>query len=280
MTKYHRNILIDKRTSCTTDQAAALLLKRRSWDPIYLDKNPDADPEVVHEQFMEWLDISIFEELMEERDGLLMELDDALGDSGSTRDEAQVTLCKERIVQCDDTIRRAHLILCDIDGELAKGAQSRLIKDPVAAESTGQIRLTLASLKQWAEGNKYLTMPLDASTVQIAPPPRLDPEFDESLLNQVKGMKQKSACSFLITFAILLDAFLERAASGFKEEGGVDPNKAAIAKLICKMSRVGAGGSRYLHGQSVTSIEERLKEVIRVSAIAVTLARAKAQESK
>lgn len=276
MTKYYRNILIDQRTSCTTDQATAILLGRRSWDPIYHDQNPDADPEEVHEQFMEWLDISIFEDLMDERDGYLIALDDALGDEENKRNEVQVALCRERIVQCDDTIRRAKLILCDIDDELAKGAQSRLRKNQAATDKSGQVHLTLSSLKEWAKDQNYLAMAIEVSPVQIAPPARNGSEIDEPLLNSKGAMTAKSASSFLITFRVLLEAFLEKAGPQYKSESGSDMNKEAVATLISKMSEPGARRDKYFPGQSVSSIEARFKEVIKASTSALDIARAKA----
>lgn len=280
MTQYYRDILIDQQTSWTINQAVALLLGRRSWDPIYRDQNPDADPEEVREQFMEWLDISIFEDLTEERDDILSALDDALGDEENKRDEVQVTLCRERIVQCDDTIRRAKLILCDIDDELAKGAQSRLIKDPVAAEKTGQVRLTLSSLKQWASGRDYLTMPLDATQTQNASPAHLGTEIDEPLVDPEGGMSAKSAKSFLITFAVLLEQFVARTGMDYVSESGTGFNEQKIIELLCEKSLPGARKGQYLDDQSVTSIKGRLQKVIDAAVNAALLQRAKPQKVK
>ena len=275
MSKYHRNILIDQRTSCTTDQAVALLLGRRSWDPIYRDQNPDADPEEVHEQFMEWLDISIFEDLTEERDDILSALDDALGDEENKRDEVQVTLCRERIVQCDDTIRRAKLILCDIDDELAKGAGSRLIKDPVAVVKTGQVHITLASLKRWAEGRDYLSLPLNATQAQSASPARLGTEIDEPLLDPEGGMSPTSARSFLVTFAVLLDEYVKATGKQFIADNGTGIVEERIATHLNRMSLPGARSGHFLYAQGVSVIETRIKSVISEASYAAVKARAK-----
>lgn len=278
MAQYYRDILIDQRTSCTPDQAVAFLLGRRSWDPIYQDQNPDADLDEVHELFTGWLEITIFEDLMEERDGILSDLDDALGDEENERDEAEVALCRDRIVQCDDTIRRAKLILCDIDDELAKGGQSRLIRDPVAAEKTGQVRLMLSSLKQWAEGRDYLTISLDGTQVRRAPPVLISP--DESLLNSKGGMSQKSAKSFLVTFAVLLEQFVEKVGNPFIAESGTGPNKQKIIELLSEKSLPGARLGRFLTDQSVGSIKARISEVLDASIDAVSKARANSSKSK
>ncbi len=279
MTKYYRNILIDQRTSCTTDQATAILLGRRSWDPIYHDQNPDADPEEVHEQFMEWLDISIFEDLMYERDGYLIALDDALGDEENKRNEVQVALCRERIVQCDDTIRRAKLILCDIDDELAKGAQSRLRRDNVATDKSGQVHLTLSSLKEWAKGRDYTAMAIEVSPVQIAPPALNGSEIDEPLLNSKGGMTAKSARSFLVTFAVLLEQFVVVTKKDYLSESGTGINEQRIIKLLCEKSRPGGYKGHFLDDQSVSSIKGRIKQVIDASTSAFGIAKAKALKS-
>ncbi len=280
MTKYHRNILIDQRTSCTPDQAVAFLLGRRSWDPIYQDNNPDADPDEVQELFTGWLDISIFEDLMEVRDGILSDLDDALGDEDNKRNEVQVTLCEERIVQCDDTIRRAKLILGDIDDELAKGAQSLLRKDPVAAEKTGQVRITLPSFKQWASGRDYLSTPTTAQSNQDSPPAQNSAEVDEPLLDRKGGMAPKMTRSFLVTFAVLLEQFVEKTGKQYVSESGTGMNEAKIIELLSEKSRPGARKGHFLDDQSISSIKSRITKAIEAATDAVTVARAKTAKSK
>lgn len=275
MAQYYRDILIDQRTSCTPDQAVAFLLGRRSWDPIYQDQNPDADLDEVHEQFMEWLDIAIFEDLMEERDGILSDLDDALGDEENERDEDQVTLCRDRIVQCDDTIRRAKLILCDIDDELAKGGQSRLIRDPVAAEKTGQFRLMLSSLKQWAAGRNYLSMPLDASSTLAAPPALNTSDYVEPLLDPDGGMSPTSAKNFLVTFAVLLDEYVKATGKQFIADNGTGIVEERIATHLSSKSLPGAREGHFLYAQGVSVIETRIKSVISEASYAAVKARAK-----
>lgn len=274
MTKYYRNILIDQGTSCTADQAVALLLGRRSWDPIYHDKNPDADPTEVHEQFMEWLDVSIFEDLMEERDGLLMELDDAL----EGKNAGKITACRERIVKCDDTIRRAKMILCDIDDELAKGAESRLRKNQAATDKSGQVNLTLSSLKEWAEDRNYLATAIEVSPVQDAPPAQNDPEIDEPLLNSKGGMTAKSTRSFLATFAVLLEQFVERTGKEYVSESGTGIKEQKIIELLSQKSRPGAYKGHFIDDQSITSIKLRIAKVIDASSGAIIKARAKASK--
>lgn len=275
MAQYYRDILIDQRTSCTPDQAVAFLLGRRSWDPIYQDKNPDADPDEVHELFTGWLDISIFEDLMEERDGILSDLDDALGDEENKRDEVQVALCRERIVQCDDTIRRAKLILCDIDNELAKGAQSLLRKDPVAAEKTGQVRFTLPSFKQWASGRDYFSASIDTPSNQDAPPALNTSDYVEPLLDPDGGMSPTSAKNFLVTFAVLLDEYVKATGKQFIADNGTGIVEERIATHLSSKSLPGAREGHFLYAQGVSVIETRIKSVISEASYAAVKARAK-----
>lgn len=280
MAQYYRDILIDQRTSCTPDQAVAFLLGRRSWDPIYEDKNPDADLDEVHELFTGWLEITIFEDLMEERDGILSDLDEALGDEENERDEAEVALCRDRIVQCDDTIRRAKLILCDIHDELANGAGSELRKVQDVTDKSGQVHITLSSLKKWAKGRNYLATPIEVSPGQDAPPARNGPEVDEPLLNPKGGMSPKSTQSFLVTFAVLLEQFVDRTGMDYVSESGTGFNEQRIIELLCEKSSPGARKGQYLDDQSVTSIKSRIKLIIDAAVNAVMLQRAKPQRVK
>lgn len=280
MTKYHRDILIDQRTSCTKDEAAAILLGRRSWDPIYKDSNPEDDPEEVHDQFMAWLDISIFDALTEERDDILSALDDALGDDENTRDETQVTLCRERIDQCDNTIRRAKLILCDIDDEIAKGANSKLRQDSAQTQTSGRTHITLSSLKAWAVGQDYLSKPLDVSPAQPEPPARIGTEVDEPLLDKKGWMRPKSASSFLVTFAVLLEQFVAKAGPKYGSSGGTGINKQAIIDLLSEESSLVNRVGQYLDDQSRASIKARIGLVIDAAVNAVQLQRDKPQKVK
>jgi hypothetical protein len=310
VTSYHRDILIDTRTSCSKDEAVAILLGRRSYDPIYRDLHPDGDPEQRDQEFTDWLDLSIFEELVDDRDGILCELDEATENHDLSRIEA----CQKRIVQCDDTIRRAKLILCDIDDELAKGAASTLrsvsvqIPDPFnttpitlgdlvnelakgatskmrpvsthVAEISGTTQITISSLKQWAKGRDYLTAPLDAAPMQPVPPaPDVDAD-DEPLLTAKGGMTPKSAKSFLVTFYILLEQFVAVTKKDYVDESGTGMNKQAIINLLWEKSLPDARHGHFLPDQSIASIKKRLTKVIEKSASLTALQRAKARRSK
>lgn len=273
MTQYYRDILIDPRTSCTRDEAAAILLGRRSYGPIYQDHNADEDPGEVRERFMEWLDISIYEELLDERDGYLIALDAAL----ENKNQVDIDACKERIVQCDETIRRTKQILCDIDDELAKGTESRLRKDQAETKKLGRVHLTLSSLKEWAsdKGMTPTPIPTQPAQLQSAPPARNSPETDEPLLNSKGGMSQKSAQSFLVTFALLLEQFVARTGKEFKSDSGNDLNKAAIIALLHDNSLPEGRLKHFLRDQSVASIKKRLGEVMEVSTLTTATQRGK-----
>lgn len=291
---YHHNILIDPRTSCSKHEAAAILLNRRTYDPIYRDLNPDEDPEERDAQFMDWLDISIFDELLEDRNGVLAELDDARDEN----DQAKIDACRKRVVECDDTIRRAKQILCDIDDELAKGALSELravsVQNPdtfyatppslgdmvnelakgailksrpvstYIAELSSTTQITLSSLREWSSDRDYLKLPLDATPAQPVPPaPTVDAE-DEPLLTKKGGMTPTSTKSFLVTFAVLLEEFLKLAGSKFGSTGGEDMNLKEVASLLSEKSlkRNDKRKGVFLDRQGVSTIEERIKTVV------------------
>jgi hypothetical protein len=274
MAKYHHDILVDPRTSCTKDEAAAILLGLRSLDPIYQNPNPQADPDEVREQFMDWLNTSIFEVLIEERDGFQSDLVDAQEENNPD----EIAACKERIVHCDDTIRRAKLILCDIDHELEKGNRSTLKKDKAASEESGQVHITLTSLKAWAAGRDYLLKPLNVTQAQAVPAIPSSDESDEPLLNSEGGMNQRNAKGFLITFAVLLEQFVARTGNQFISEGGEGVNKQPLIQFLCDKSLGMDAKGHFLDGQSVASIKKRISKVIEESGKAVLQKRPKPPE--
>lgn len=272
---YHHDILIDPRTSCTRDGAVAILLGRSSFDPIYENHNPQDDPVKVREQFMEWLDLSIFTELVDERDGLLSKLEDAREGNNTGNNTGEITACRARIVQCDNTIQRAKLILCDIDDELAKGALSKLRLDSVIRETSSEVHITLSSLKNWAKDRDYQTMSLEASPTQAAPESRNSPESDEPLLDPDGGMSATAARSFLVTFAVLLEEFVLATGKKFIAENGTGIVEERIAKHLSSKSSSGTGSRSFLYGQGVSVIETRVKSVISEASNAAVKIRAR-----
>ncbi len=261
MKNFRRHILIDPRTSCSRDEATAILLGRRFYDPIYPDHNPEGDPTEVQEQFMEWLDLSVFEQLIDERDRILMELDNAT----KAKDKERIAACDARIVGCDETIRRAKLILCDIDDELAKGQESALRIDHNASEEAGQVQITLSSLKAWSVGRDYQSVAVDASLVQPAPPAQDNVEEDEPLLNAKGGMSPTSARSFLVTFAVLLEQYQKTLSPLRKSDTGSGINVKQVAFLLQNNSLPGARAKHFLKGQKESSIEARINKIIQVA---------------
>lgn len=276
MTNYHRNILIDTRTSCSKDEAVAILLGRRTDDPIYGDLSEDCDPVERQEHFMDWLDLSIFEELVDERDDILWELEHAT----ENHDLATIEACQKRIVQCDNTIRRAKLILCGIDDELAKGAASELRAITTQDPETSATQITMSSLSAWSKDKTFVTAPLDAAPMQPVPPaPHVDAD-DEPLLTAKGGMTPKSAKSFLVTFYILLEQFVAVTKKDYVDESGTGMNKQAIIDLLWEKSLPDARHGHFLPDQSIASIKKRLAKVIEESASLTALQRAKALRSK
>ncbi len=277
MAAYFRDILIDPRTSCTRDEAVAIILGRRTFDPIYRDLNPGDDPEEVQERFMEWLDLSVFETLMDERDGILMEMDDALEEP---RNQKVIDDCKARISDCDEVIRRAKRIFCDIDDEIAKGPQGLLRLDLAATEKTGQPQITLSSIRAWKEKHDYKATTIDTNRTQDAPPERTSTGGDEPLLNAKGGMSPTMTRGFLVTFAVLIEELINASGNKFLAESGNTVNLQALAEHLNKMSMPGARKGHFLKGQAVSTNELRINAAIQAAADALGTQRAKALKSK
>lgn len=262
MTNYYRSILIDQRTSCTRDEAAAILLGRRTFDPIYQNLNDDADPEEVHLEFMDWLNLSIFSDLIDERERIQMELDDAL--ELDEKDKNKIGVAKVRIMQCDTTIRKAKQALCDIDDELAKGSDSQLRLDKDATEKLNKPCITLSSLKAWAEKRPKPNESEYASHIQPVPPENKSlPEGP--LLDAKGGMSQTTTKNFLVTFDVLVQAFLDVTGGEFRGEGGIGMNAQKLAKHLSSRSWTGASSGKILGGQTVNTLEARFKVASAVS---------------
>lgn len=276
MKNYHHHILIDSRTSCSRDEAAAILLGRRTYDPIYPDSNPGGDTVKIYEKFMEWLDISIFEVLSEERDDIALDLDDAI----DIKNQQKIDECRYKIMKCDDTIRRAKLILCDIDDELAKGTQSRLRIDQLQTKQSGKIHITFTSLKAWSSESTYSTQDVEAAKAQPSMPDQRVAGQEEPLLNSKGGMSPTMANSFLVTFALLLEAFMLKTGNVNKSESGTGIKLNELASHLNKISLPGGREGTFLDGQSVSSIETRINAVLEVSTHKLSDKRISARKSK
>ncbi len=189
MEKYYGDILIDHRTSCTRDEAAAIVLGIRTFDPIYPDLNSGADPDAVNGEFIEWLTTPLIEDLKNDRDIRVRELEDASGDQpeGTTAEnEKLIEGLQARILAIDEAIRQAKQILCDIDDELARGSKSmlRIDKDETAKCKTTCI--TLNSLKDWSNAKRKQEVEIAGSFLKAAQlaKPALP---SEPLLDKVEG---------------------------------------------------------------------------------------------
>ena len=256
MASYYPNILVDPRTSCTRDEAVAILLGRRSLDPIYQDLNPEGDAEEVHANFMEWLDISILEELLDERDSAVTELADALDED--PRSQGKIDACRSKILTCDDAIRQAKQVLCDIDDELAKGSESKLRVDQDTTTSHQRPYITLSSLKVWSNSRIEGAAPKKSEAFEQPAPPANPATPCEPLLDKKGGMSKTTAQNFLVTFSILLDAFVEKCGTTYLSADGSGLNEELLATFIRDRSLPGARKKRYLGGQSVSVIETRI----------------------
>jgi hypothetical protein len=267
MASYYQDILIDLRTSCTKSEAVAIMLGIRTFDPIYQNRNDEADRSEVYEHFMEWLDISIFEHLQDERTSALSDLEDARNDE--KKDQGKIGGCRSKILACDERIRQAKQYLCDIDDELAKGSESKLRLDKNATAEFKRPYITFSSLKKWSESREGNPEPEIAQSFRQPAPPANPALPREPLLDDKGRMSAASAKSFLATFGVLLEAFLDRAGPQFKSESGTDFKMDAVAEHLSKRSLPGAREGHFLEKQSVSSVEERLKAVKRAELVEV-----------
>lgn len=274
MAHYYSEKFTDQRTSCTRDFAVALLLGRRYFDQVYPNHNPLGDPEEAHEQFMEWLDTSVFEEISDDLLGIAAELEDAKAEG----DQKKIDACKAKLMACENTEAQARRYLRDIDDELANQVEPQLRVDQAATELLGQTQITLASLERWAEkkyGKGILKALPVGGTSEIE-----EPCDSESNQRDDKGpVTAKGLDSLYLTFGILIHRFVDLAkeanavtkpgpnASAAKEcfhpDGSI--NKSGLAKLIRANAKV-IGSRGLATGQGVEAILNRLEAALKVRA--------------
>jgi hypothetical protein len=161
------NVVLDLRTSCTKDEAAAKLIgwmkgHVRHDYPSHLD-----DDEITVDNFV--YTHSLVYGLQEQLTILLNAEWNRYYDTAACANVTQEMIDEHfmAIAECDDLVRRVATYLCDIDEELDKefeqSGSSALKIDRRTTESSGEIHITLRSLDQWAQ-KKYGISILDSVT--------------------------------------------------------------------------------------------------------------------
>ncbi len=239
------NVILDLRTSCTKDEAAAKLIgwmkgHVRHEYPSHLD-----DDEITVDNFV--YTHSLVYGLQEQLTILLNAEWNRYYDAIACVDETK-EMCDDNfaaIAECDDLVRRVATYLCDIDEELDKefeqSGSSALKIDRRTTESSGEIHITLRSLDQWAQ-KKYGISILDsvtsvtaASVMEIANAAvvgrkSLDDEADS------KGRLSRAVADRIYTtFAITLEAYVATLSEEYLKSDG-SMHQSFIAEHLQKLA--------------------------------------------
>jgi hypothetical protein len=255
------NVLVVLKSSCTVDEAVAKML---GWL-----RGPYRDRYVQVTQFgipLESLKAAhslggtLVEQLQEMRDAALQAFFEA-GNSDADVDEIKQ---KDAEVQhCDELILRAYEYQMAITDELAL-PEPALRVDPSETARTGETHITLVSLDEWASKPPFNVSVKGDRQAQVTVKPDSNKGIDsESAGDEEKGKVARGKYdNLLTTFAFLLDAYLEKAASSYKHDDG-RPKVDAIAKLLEKMATTANKGER-LRNQRAESIKSRIEDATRI----------------
>lgn len=137
-----------------------------------------------------------------------------------------------------------HKFLCDIVDELAKGVGSELRIDLRYTKNPDYPYITFSSLKAWAK-SKYPDYDCKISNGLPTNQNEVDPD-------------DKSINSFLITFALLLEAFAAKTAKYKNDDGSL--KKDPIAKELSKLAEK---NPNLFKGQSISAITDRINKAIK-----------------
>lgn len=259
MDQYCSNVFYDLSTSVNVDVAIGILIGLRTVDPIRHSSDPEDDPDAAKQKYLDGLDISIFDHIGDMRIDAQNDVDDAIEEKNHQKRAEG----KDRIRRCDELTRLAHRYLSDINAELAKGDGSMLIVDLAATGASNNRHIEISSLNKWAAHQGYPKPVLGEFQSQQSQVNLEKEDTDaEEMPDADGGMSPTAARSFLVTFAILLEQFVERSGNQFKSEGGNEINKKTVAELINKHSNTGARKGNFRRGQSVSSIEARINAAL------------------
>ncbi len=168
---------------------------------------------------------------------------------------------EDAVRDCEKLILRAQGYLNDIEEEFAKGSSSVLQVDQEATSKTGTTHFTAKSINLWSL-QKYRISIFDA-------PRSGETEDDQSDyapdVRTAKGdLTRRSADSLFVTFAVLMESFLEKSNDELLGSKGA-PVVAAIAKHLSERAiKVGKRGPAF--GQSAERIKDRIEEARSVKA--------------
>jgi hypothetical protein len=239
------DVIIKLQTSCTQDEAVAIMLGMIDGPPTLISVNHDCnyhdseekeDYGYLLDQHLEVWRSSLTEDYFRAKKDKLTE--EVVAEKLAAIKEFDI-----------DYVNKARTYLCHINDELTKGAMSELR----LTSANGGSRITLKSLDEWASKEYGISIfkNLESNTVSAMPPKNSqhEAEFDG------KGrMTKKAVDSLYTTFGFLVETFADQQKDIYcLPDGRV--NASAIANHLCDLAFV---ANEYGEGQKFESIKKRI----------------------
>lgn len=251
-------IIPDFGTSCTRDEAAALLL---GWmqGPIrykYIQVTTEGIPMAQMRYLLALAGGSLEKHFVMLREAAQIAMNDAY------KSDATMEVREERekaVSVIDESIQKAASFLMDIDDEIAKGRSSAFRIDPNATDSSGIAHYTLRSVDQWALKHYNIHI-IDPSQSKIfadmnTPEPKQVEELEPK-----GGLSKLKSENLHTSFAFLVEAFADL---GSRFKSADSPNIKAIAERIAELATK-ANKGQPLSGQSSEAIKDRIEQAARI----------------
>lgn len=243
---------IDLRTSCTRDEAVAMMLGLINGPVCARPSNDDATQE-------EWEIInsygySLQDDLEERRDALESEVVEAQLEKLDPNDIGKK---QEALQNFHALVEKARIYSLHIDDEIAKGELSALREDKQAKGNSIETRYTVISIKQWAKANTEISaldpFPRHGKTNSSSQPDSQQQDKPESGKTKLEHL--------FTTFAFLVEAFAKHSNSTTHEDGR--PKISMIATRLERLAKE-ANKQEVLPGQSEEAIKKRISEAMRI----------------
>ena len=254
------DIYIEIRPSCTIDEAVAKMIGWLQGTRRQRFIQLTADGEISADQLpaMHSLQGSLQERLTALRQAASSAiLDAANGDATVTEIQEK----EEYVSQIDSLIDRAAFYLREIHAELDEGGSSALKIDQHETDRTGDIHIRLKSLDAWAYSNYGINVlpaaPIHSTKAGASDANAWTPDDAPDLTGK---LGKNSANSLYTSFAFLIEAFAEIAATRYQVNG--KPNSNAIAKHLAELASKASGGNIY--GQDTDSIRKRISLAMKI----------------
>lgn len=268
-------IIIDFRTSCSKDEAAAKLL---GWlrGPIYPkyikftsgkkkdtqasgsisdQSSSDSLPDRIEENQLKslysldcTLGGSLESQLMELYEVARLEFSDAMVEPDLENKANTVLYWERQICQAASYLR-------DIDDELETGEESVLKLDKKASKKAGSPQILLNSLDRWAKKKYKFSIFGDITDGEA---PKIIEEGE--VFSEDGSLKKVYADNLFTTMAFLIEAFSKTMPVYHSEHG---PVVIAIARKIEALAKEACGGADSLPGQKQGAIKLRIGEAMR-----------------